>query len=94
MSRPSETRQHQCAACIGVTDALRSPRDDETESELELETSPGKISPIPNIQWKQPQIMTEKRVGLESAPITSTRMGTPTNRNRIWSDFIQPNLKP
>jgi hypothetical protein len=88
------TQQHQCAACTGPTNALRSPHDDEAESELELETPSGIISPIPNLQQKRPQILTEKRVGLESAPIMSASMETPINRNWIWSDFVQPELKP
>jgi hypothetical protein len=93
-SQPSEAQQHQCAACTSPTDSLRSPHNDEAESELELETPPGKISHIPNIQQKRPQILTKKCVGLESAPITSTRMETPINRNRIRLDFVHPELKP
>jgi hypothetical protein len=48
--------------------------DDETEFELKLEMPLGKISPISNPRQKQHQVLIEKRVGLESAPFTSTRM--------------------
>jgi hypothetical protein len=75
----SQQRQH--AACTGPTNALHPPRDDEAESELELETSVGKISHIYNPRRKWHRILTENWVGLESAPITSTRMETPINTN-------------
>jgi hypothetical protein len=88
----SQQRQH--VACTGPTDALRPPRDDKAESEVELEMMPGKISPISNTQRKRHRILMEKCVGLESAPITSTRMETHINRNRFHSDFVHPELKP
>jgi hypothetical protein len=76
-----QSQQCQHAAYTGPTDALRPHHDDETESELELEMPPGKISPTSNPRWKRHRIQMEKRVGLESAHITSTRLETPINRN-------------
>jgi hypothetical protein len=88
----SQQRQHM--ACTSPTDSLHPPRNDEAESELELKTPPGKISPTSNPRWKWHRILTEKHVGLESAAITSTRMETPINRNRFRSDIVHPKLKP
>jgi hypothetical protein len=58
------TEQHQRAARTGPTDTLRSHHNDEAEYEFKLETLPGKISPISNIHWKRPRILTENRWGL------------------------------